>query len=313
MEERERLECIERQVCEAEALLAIYEGDETLRVEFSGLDGAREALEAGSPTTELEEISMVLTFAGARDHGGGSLPSVRFSLPMSYPLNACPRVDLGSRALNGKKDRVLEALRSEAGNEALFPIVQLLNELVEEEAARAEPEEGRIEELVSTSPDVREAEGSEGDPGAPDTSRKIKILHSAPLTERKSTFQAHLAEVHSVEEIEKVMSELLSIKKVAASTHNMMAYRIQLENGGVLQDYDDDGEAAAGSRMLHMLQAVNALNVLVVVSRWYGGVQLGPSRFAIINNVARRHLQDAGFLEEKGGVCKSKSSRKTKR
>ena len=68
MEERERLECIERQVCEAEALLAIYEGDETLRVEFSGLDGAREALEAGSPTTELEEISMVLTFAGARDH-----------------------------------------------------------------------------------------------------------------------------------------------------------------------------------------------------------------------------------------------------
>lgn len=31
----------------------------------------------------------------------------------------------------------------------------------------------------------------------------------------------------------------------------------------------------------------NVWNVLVVVSRWYGGVKLGPDRFSIINNVAR--------------------------
>lgn len=49
----------------------------------------------------------------------------------------------------------------------------------------------------------------------------------------------------------------------------------------VLQDYDDDGEAAAGGRLLHLLQMTDARNVCVVVSRWYGGILLGPSRFAI--------------------------------
>jgi putative IMPACT (imprinted ancient) family translation regulator len=31
----------------------------------------------------------------------------------------------------------------------------------------------------------------------------------------------------------------------------------------VLQDYDDDGETAAGGRLLHLLQIVDAINVVV--------------------------------------------------
>jgi len=55
-----------------------------------------------------------------------------------------------------------------------------------------------------------------------------------------------------------------------------------ISNGSqTLQDYDDDGEAAAGGRLLHLLQMTDARNVCVVVSRWYGGILLGPSRFAI--------------------------------
>lgn len=32
---------------------------------------------------------------------------------------------------------------------------------------------------------------------------------------------------------------------------------------------------------------MDADNVMVVVSRWYGGINLGPDRFKHINNVAR--------------------------
>lgn len=32
-------------------------------------------------------------------------------------------------------------------------------------------------------------------------------------------------------------------------------------------------------------------NVIVVVSRWFGGVLLGPSRFRLINNTARQLLE----------------------
>ena len=35
----------------------------------------------------------------------------------------------------------------------------------------------------------------------------------------------------------------------------------------------------------------------VVVTRWFGGVHLGPSRFAIINNTARQLLVQEGFMQ----------------
>lgn len=55
-------------------------------------------------------------------------------------------------------------------------------------------------------------------------------------------------------------------------------------------DNDDDGEDAAGGRLGHLLQMRNEDGVLVVVSRWYGGIHLGPKRFAVISNIARDGL-----------------------
>lgn len=122
-----------------------------------------------------------------------------------------------------------------------------------------------------------------------------------PLIDRKSVFVAHLARVNSKEDVQKVMERLLSNSKIARATHNMSAYRIQLPNGVILADCDDDGENGAGGNMAHLLQIVNAKNVLVVVSRWYGGIKLGGDRFRHINNVARDLLTAHGCTESKGG------------
>ena len=46
--------------------------------------------------------------------------------------------------------------------------------------------------------------------------------------------------------------------------------------------------------------------VLTVVSRWYGGVHLGPDRFKHINNSARQVLELAGWLGERQGKKKGK-------
>jgi hypothetical protein len=35
----------------------------------------------------------------------------------------------------------------------------------------------------------------------------------------------------------------------------------------------------------------------VVVSRWFGGILLGPSRFTLINNTARRQLAATGYIQ----------------
>jgi putative IMPACT (imprinted ancient) family translation regulator len=90
-------------------------------------------------------------------------------------------------------------------------------------------------------------------------------------------------------------------KRAAKATHNIAAWRIRgpPDSGTRFQDYDDDGETAGG-RLLHLLQLMDAWDVVVVVSRWYGGVQLGPDRFRIINGVARAALILGGFVADKG-------------
>jgi putative IMPACT (imprinted ancient) family translation regulator len=49
----------------------------------------------------------------------------------------------------------------------------------------------------------------------------------------------------------------------------------------------------------HLLEILELENVLVVVSRWFGGTLLGPDRFKYINQAARDALELGGFLEEK--------------
>ena len=50
------------------------------------------------------------------------------------------------------------------------------------------------------------------------------------------------------------------------------------------------------------LQIVDARNVIIIVSRWYGGILLGPDRFKHINNSARTLLGQEGFIKNKVSV-----------
>ncbi|TQS35355.1 hypothetical protein Golomagni_04226 [Golovinomyces magnicellulatus] len=131
---------------------------------------------------------------------------------------------------------------------------------------------------------------------------------SEPIRELKSVFIARSALIKSITDVYRFRECLLNEnKKVAAATHNIMAWRIRVpakKNGTSKcnstfissgndrreEDYDDDGESAAGSRLLHLMQLMDIWDVLVIVSRWYGGTNLGPRRFTLINSVARDSL-----------------------
>ncbi|CAK4075678.1 unnamed protein product [Aphanomyces euteiches] len=125
--------------------------------------------------------------------------------------------------------------------------------------------------------------------------RNIKT--GTPITDRKSTFQAHAVAVTSVEEVREFVAFLLEDRKIARATHNMLAYRIVKDV--VIKDSDDDGEGGAGSKLSHLLEMTQAENVAVVVSRWFGGILLGPDRFKHISNSAREVLEADGFIARK--------------
>ena len=137
----------------------------------------------------------------------------------------------------------------------------------------------------------------------------VPIFSGPVLTEKKSRFQGHIARISNLEDVSEVMDTLLMNNKIRNATHNIMAYRIQhMEPGGVLQqDFDDDGEQAAGGRLLHMLQAMDLKNIIVVVSRWFGGVLLGPPRFSFINNAARAAIEESGWFSS-AAVCQRRKS-----
>lgn len=136
-----------------------------------------------------------------------------------------------------------------------------------------------------------------------------EIVTGDIIEDRKSVFQGHTATVKSLDEVKLVISRLYENKKIAQATHNIYAYRIYCEDKQTwLSDCEDDGEDAAGGRLLHLLDILDIVDRVVVVSRWYGGALLGPDRFKHINNAARivLSLADPTKLQDDNKAKKKK-------
>ncbi|KAK4565713.1 hypothetical protein LTR86_003561 [Recurvomyces mirabilis] len=251
--------------------------------------------------------------------------SIRVDFAADYP-DSPPSVlgthHVGDNVAKGTGSDLVDLVR-EVLAEVYIPGSPCIFDLIEEAGHRlqqlnlgsSEPEDERSQDAprdgqLSTSnrisnevPDVSQSMDSFGEP-PPWTSSDV-------VTEKKSIFIARAAAVSSVDEAKHYLAHLLSTdKKVAKATHNITAWRIQGSNDVQYQDCDDDGETAAGSRLLHLLELMNAWNVMVVVTRWYGGVQLGPDRFRIINQTAREAVVKGGFVEVVGGKDGSKNKGK---
>ena len=94
------------------------------------------------------------------------------------------------------------------------------------------------------------------------------------IVEKKSKFIGDLFYIESSEEAENKIKEIK--KKYFDAKHHCIAYRT-IENGQVIEKSSDDGEPSgtAGAPMLNILQKNNLVNVLIVVTRYFGGILLG--------------------------------------
>ena len=97
---------------------------------------------------------------------------------------------------------------------------------------------------------------------------------SAEIIEKKSKFIANLFYIQSELEAEERLKEIR--KKYHDARHNCYAYSI-IENDTVVNRASDDGEPSgtAGMPILNILVKKNLVNVLVVVTRYFGGILLG--------------------------------------
>lgn len=104
--------------------------------------------------------------------------------------------------------------------------------------------------------------------------KSIEENTTAEIVEKKSKFIANLYYIESVEEAEELIKQ--ANKKYFDARHNCYAFSVCTENG-IVNRFSDDGEPSgtAGGPMLNILISQNLSNVLVIVTRYFGGILLG--------------------------------------
>lgn len=102
----------------------------------------------------------------------------------------------------------------------------------------------------------------------------IKENVQTEIVVKKSKFICNLIKVENQKEAEECIKQMK--KKYYDARHNCVAYRV-IENEQIIEKSSDDGEPSgtAGGPMLNILQKNNLCNVIVVVTRYFGGILLG--------------------------------------
>lgn len=132
---------------------------------------------------------------------------------------------------------------------------------------------------------------------------------SATLTSRASTFVAHAANVSNANTRPSLIKQLMAERPdLETASHNAWAIRTSFGNSPLVQQASfDDGESGCGKFMLDIMKEAKITNSLVVLTRWFGGVMLGPDRWRLMREcvndaLAARQRTGATFVAGEAAV-----------
>jgi uncharacterized YigZ family protein len=138
----------------------------------------------------------------------------------------------------------------------------------------------------------------DADADADDAYLTLADRAEASFTVQGSEFLAHAAPVESVATAEAFIEEIEDAYDDA--THNVPAYRVRADP---FREYaSDDGEpsGSAGKPMLSVLQGQGIQNVCVVVTRYFGGTELGVGGLVrAYSGAVKDVLEAAAIVEER--------------
>ncbi|KAI0304051.1 UPF0029-domain-containing protein [Russula brevipes] len=305
-------------ISELDVLQSIY-GDQAISHwnPSSSTDGSISRSESKQSDTVRYQASLSLP----PPHDAISL-QVLVSLPPSYPATSPPQLQLLSRYIGPfgvdadlfgsviKTFISVNGIEWTPGEVGVFDGLQsVLERVVQWYEQQVESKKAGEALREQTHPsthliDRPEAGGSTSVPISLDTQpvalpEGMRLFEAEPVVDRKSAFVGRACRISDPAQVPLVLAFLMADRRIAKAAHPIInAWRCQV--GSVLyQDNDDDGESAAGGRLAHLLQILEVKDVLVVVTRYFGGTLLGADRFKHINQAARDALEIGGFIETK--------------
>jgi uncharacterized YigZ family protein len=126
----------------------------------------------------------------------------------------------------------------------------------------------------------------------------VKKQGYAEIIEKRSKFIANVYPVSSQAEANDIINKIK--KQYYDAKHNVYAYII--EGSSTYTKYTDDGEpqGTAGLPIIDMLQKQGLKNVLVVVTRYFGGILLGTGGLVrAYTEAAKQGLKNSEIIELK--------------
>jgi len=111
------------------------------------------------------------------------------------------------------------------------------------------------------------------------------------IIDRKSKYSVVALKISQIDEVKKLFKELQWDSYFRKATHNSYAYRVSQENGSIIEWKNDDGEQWAGMCILRELQRENATWIMLIVTRYFWGIQLHSDRFKNVIDACKKFFE----------------------
>ena len=132
---------------------------------------------------------------------------------------------------------------------------------------------------------------------AEDSYKTIKSLSEGYYTEKRSRFLSFAIPVRTVEEIKEYVQEYR--KKYYDSRHVCWAYMLGADR--LIFRSNDDGEpsSTAGKPILGQINSNELTDILIIVIRYFGGIELGTSGLIVAYRTAAAEAIAAAEIDER--------------
>ncbi|KAK7743992.1 hypothetical protein SLS62_010407 [Diatrype stigma] len=121
---------------------------------------------------------------------------------------------------------------------------------------------------------------------------------SQPVTLKKSTFVVRAIHISQPSQRQSLLQSLFTdVPSLQTASHNAWAYRVRVPTNlfnatTIKEDSFDDEETGAGNFLLKNMRELDTVDTLVLMTRWYGGIMLGPDRWTIMQKCMREALAE---------------------
>ncbi len=136
--------------------------------------------------------------------------------------------------------------------------------------------------------------------------KSINKVYTNTIIIKKSEFITSIYPINSVDDANNILDDVR--KQYYDANHNCYAYILN-NDGCISMKFSDDGEPSgtAGIIMLDVLKKNNLVNILVIVTRYFGGIKLGANglvrAYSDSTSSVIKTIDKFIVLEEKEELC----------